>query len=239
MNVYAKLQKARVMLAEMELKKSGQNTYAGYDYYELGDFLPPINKLFDELQLFGLVSFSAEIASLTIINTEKPEETIVFTSPMAEANLKGCHPIQNMGAVETYQRRYLYTTALEIVEQDALDKTTGKERQEQGNQGRQNNNRNQQQQRPQGQQQAPNNQPNNNPNQQPQGQQQAPAQSGEQLSNTKMISEAQIKKIAGTKKAKGVTDEVYREYLSVYHVRSTKDLTSQQASKFITFLDNL
>jgi hypothetical protein len=40
---------------------------------------------------------------------------------MAEANLKGTHPIQNLGAVETYSRRYLYVTALEIVEHDALD----------------------------------------------------------------------------------------------------------------------
>jgi hypothetical protein len=40
---------------------------------------------------------------------------------MAEANLKGCHPIQNLGAVETYTRRYLWVTAMEIVEHDALD----------------------------------------------------------------------------------------------------------------------
>jgi hypothetical protein len=40
---------------------------------------------------------------------------------MAEANLKGCHPIQNLGAVETYTRRYLWVSAMEIVEHDALD----------------------------------------------------------------------------------------------------------------------
>jgi len=46
---------------------------------------------------------------------------------MADAHLKGCHPIQNLGAVETYSRRYLYVTALEIVEHDALDATTGQD----------------------------------------------------------------------------------------------------------------
>ena len=35
--------------------------------------------------------------------------------------LKGCHPIQNLGAVQTYIRRYLWVTAMEIVEHDALD----------------------------------------------------------------------------------------------------------------------
>jgi hypothetical protein len=33
--------------------------------------------------------------------------------------------VQNIGAVETYQRRYLYVTALSIVEHDALDAVTG------------------------------------------------------------------------------------------------------------------
>ena len=61
------------------------------------------------------------MAELQIINIETPEEVVTFTSPMAESNLKGCHPIQNLGAVETYNRRYLYVSALEIVEHDALD----------------------------------------------------------------------------------------------------------------------
>jgi hypothetical protein len=133
MNVFAKLQKCRVMLQSMNLKKSGENKFAGYNYFELQDFLPPINELFLAEGLFGQVSFTAELASLTIINTEKPEEQIVFTSPMATAALKGCHDIQNVGAVETYQRRYLYTMALEIVEHDALDKTTGKPQQNEQN----------------------------------------------------------------------------------------------------------
>ncbi|MNP43870.1 ERF superfamily protein [compost metagenome] len=55
--------------------------------------------------------------------------SVEFTSPMGSAALKGCHEVQNIGAVETYQRRYLYVTALEIVEHDALDSTTGAQQQ--------------------------------------------------------------------------------------------------------------
>ena len=40
---------------------------------------------------------------------------------MALAALKGCHPVQNLGASQTYLRRYLWTTAMGIVEHDALD----------------------------------------------------------------------------------------------------------------------
>ena len=46
---------------------------------------------------------------------------------MASAQLKGVHEIQNLGAVETYQRRYLYMVAFEIVEADVLDAVQGKE----------------------------------------------------------------------------------------------------------------
>jgi len=121
MNVFEKLQTARIQLQSTKMKKSGHNKFAGYQYFELGDFLPEINKLFAELKLCSVVSFGKDLAELKVINIEKPEEVVTFTSPMADANLKGCHPIQNLGAVETYNRRYLYVSALEIVEHDALD----------------------------------------------------------------------------------------------------------------------
>lgn len=127
MNIYMKLASIRVALQEMNIKKSGENKFAGYKYYELGDFLPAINKLMMEQKMVSQVSFSNELATLTIINAEKPEEVMTFTSPMAEATLKGAHAIQNLGAVETYQRRYLYMSAFEIVEHDALDSTQGKD----------------------------------------------------------------------------------------------------------------
>jgi len=118
--VHKKLMQARIILQEMSLKKSGKNTYAGYQYFELGDFLPQINAIFNANGLCGVISYDAEIASLTITDVDDGTN-IVITSPMVEANLKGAHPIQNLGAVETYQRRYLWMTAMEIVEHDALD----------------------------------------------------------------------------------------------------------------------
>ena len=118
--VHKKLMAARMSLQEATLKKSGHNKFAGYNYFELGDFIPTINQIFNEVGLCGVVSYDSEIASLTITDTDDGT-SLVITSPMAEANLKGCHPIQNLGAVETYTRRYLWVTAMEIVEHDALD----------------------------------------------------------------------------------------------------------------------
>jgi hypothetical protein len=66
------------------------------------------------------------MAYLTIYDTDGGDSNFVtFTSPMSSAALKGCHDVQNLGAVQTYLRRYLWTNAFEIVEHDALDATTG------------------------------------------------------------------------------------------------------------------
>lgn len=120
MSVHKKLMQARIQLQNLPLKKTGHNKFAGYYYFELGDFLPDVQQIFNNIGLCGYISYDSEIASLTIVDLED-NSTIVITSPMVEANLKGAHPIQNLGAVETYTRRYLWVTAMEIVEHDALD----------------------------------------------------------------------------------------------------------------------
>jgi len=118
--VHKKLMEARIRLQGTKLQKSGLNKFAGYKYFELGDFLPEIQNIFNDIGLCGVVSYDVAYATLAITDTDDGT-VIVIASPMAGAELKGAHPIQNLGAVETYQRRYLWMTALEIVEHDAID----------------------------------------------------------------------------------------------------------------------
>ena len=120
MSVHSKLMNARIRLQNTELKKTGHNKFAGYYYFELGDFLPQVQEIFHQVGLCGYISFDTTIATLTIVDIEDNSQ-LTITSPMVEANLKGAHPIQNLGAVETYTRRYLWVSAMEIVEHDALD----------------------------------------------------------------------------------------------------------------------
>ena len=124
MSVHKKLMEARLQLQNAPLKKSGENKFAGYKYFELGDFLPTVQTIFSGLGLCGVVSYTADIAKLTITSIEDGT-SLEITSPMGSAALKGCHEVQNIGAVETYQRRYLWVTAMEIVEHDVLDAVTG------------------------------------------------------------------------------------------------------------------
>lgn len=126
MNVYQKLNEARERFHQSKLNKSGQNKFAGYKYFELSDFVVPALQIFKEVGLTSVISFGKETADMRIVNVDKPDEVILIESPMSTAALKGCHEVQNLGAVQTYLRRYLWVAALEIVEHDALDATTGK-----------------------------------------------------------------------------------------------------------------
>ena len=123
MTVFEKLNDARLEFQKKNVKKSGQNKFAGYSYYELSDILPAINEIAKDLKFSCVVTFGTEIAQLEFIDSEKPEDRITFLSPMSKASLKGCHEVQNLGAVETYIKRYLYQNCFEIVENDALDST--------------------------------------------------------------------------------------------------------------------
>jgi hypothetical protein len=125
MNVYEKLAEARLKIAEKGMKKNGKNSFAGYTYFELSDILPAVNAVNKELNLLSVFSFADKVATLCVINGEKPEEVITFEFAYSPdgASLKGCHKVQNDGAVQTYVKRYLYQNAYEIAEGDALEST--------------------------------------------------------------------------------------------------------------------
>ena len=121
MSIYKKLSDAREHFHDLELKKTGHNKFAGYKYFELGDFLIPALRVLKIYGIVSVISFGKEFATMRLIDIDKPDEFIEITSPMSSAALKGAHEIQNLGAVQTYLRRYLWVAALEIVEHDALD----------------------------------------------------------------------------------------------------------------------
>ncbi len=122
-NVYEKLNEARLMFQGLGVKQNGKNDYAGYTYFELGDILPAVNKICADIKAACIVTFSKDTALLEFIDAENPEARIRFESPMASASLKGCHNVQNLGAVQTYLKRYLYQNCFEIAESDGLDRT--------------------------------------------------------------------------------------------------------------------
>ncbi len=124
-NLFTKLQAIKVELLNSNIKKSGNNKFSKYEYYELSDFLPSITQLCSKYGVFTTVSFSNDLATLTAINCDNTAETYSITSPMRDVELSSCNAIQSLGGVETYQRRYLYMSMFDITEPDQFDGNTG------------------------------------------------------------------------------------------------------------------
>lgn len=123
--LFEKIQSVRVRLQETEIKKSGK--MGGRNdklYLELADFSPQLNKLMLDERFTAIVNFTQENATLTAYDFDS-DQTLTITSPMREAKVQGCNDMQNLGAVETYQRRYLYMAMFDISESDILDGGTG------------------------------------------------------------------------------------------------------------------
>ena len=117
-SVLQKLQQARVMLQNKKLKKTGFNPFQKFNYFELGDFLPQINEIFNELKLYSHFNLYGDKAKLVIICTETNEQ-VQFTTPIQQ--VKENAKMQDIGAIHTYSKRYLYYNALEIIENDLID----------------------------------------------------------------------------------------------------------------------
>ena len=132
-NVYQKLLEARVLFMEEDVKKSGKNMKMSYKYFELQDIVPVALPIFQKVGLLPVTTFMNDMAMMTIINVDDPADCINFTSPMREIEPiistktggEVTNAIQRLGSVETYQRRYLYMVALDIVESDSIEPQTG------------------------------------------------------------------------------------------------------------------
>ena len=128
MTVYRKLQAARHELVNSGIKKTGHNSYGGWKYYELGDFIPAVHKIFDAVGLCGVVSFG-ETATLTVYDTEDGT-SVQFSTPIVYAENNKGQAIQVLGSTHTYLRRYLWLLAMEIVEADTVDAEKQEEKKE-------------------------------------------------------------------------------------------------------------
>ena len=125
MNIYEKVNKVKEGILLAKLKKSGLNKFSNFSYYELADITPTIIMLCKENKIMTQFTFDNDYARLFIFDIDKPSDYLTFTSPMKELQIKGANEIQALGGIETYQRRYLYLMAFDIIENDMFDATAG------------------------------------------------------------------------------------------------------------------
>lgn len=131
----------RVDLQNSKIKKSGKNKYAGFDYYELADFLPKLNELMLKYGVNDKFTIEEEKATLTLIKGderqiynipfERFETPLVYKkdkngSFMKDKNgeliqIPSMQDIQYLGALNTYYKRYLYLNAFGITDGEVID----------------------------------------------------------------------------------------------------------------------
>lgn len=133
MNVYQKLLEARAKFLESDVKKTGKNMHLSFKYFELEDIVPTAIRIFSEVGLISVVNFTADTATMTLINTDNPEEAVDFSAPfnqispiISNAGKQATNEMQALGSSITYMRRYLYMIALDICEADDIDANLGK-----------------------------------------------------------------------------------------------------------------
>nr|DAX85647.1 MAG TPA: ERF superfamily protein [Caudoviricetes sp.] len=116
MNIYEKVQNCRVMMQEEGIKKQGKNTFAKYDYYKLADLNATMNKALNKFRLCTKFEVSQQIAMLTIVDVDHPEQEMFFSMPFIDAEMAKVTKIQNWGSSVSYLQRYLILEAFQIGE---------------------------------------------------------------------------------------------------------------------------
>lgn len=128
LNVYQKLIEAREKFLVSDINQSGKNMQLSFKYFELKDIVPTITHIFKDLGLLAVARFTDTVATLTIVNTDNPEETIDFPVPfnqiqpiVSNAGKQVTNDMQALGSSITYMRRYLYLIAMDICVNDEIE----------------------------------------------------------------------------------------------------------------------
>lgn len=115
----------RVELQKKKIEKTGKNKFAGFDYFELADFLPTLNELMLKEGINDIFSIENNLATLTLIKGEEKQSYsmpfVLFETPLNQKGIKSMQDIQYLGALNTYYKRYLYLNAFGITDGDVID----------------------------------------------------------------------------------------------------------------------
>ena len=136
MNIYEKINAVRMALLKSGIakEKSGNNNY--YKYIDLPQIEGIITEECNKVGLITIVNFPDGHATITAIDLESPMQnpaepmyvvqtpsrvTITIPCESSMVDIKGSQPIQKVGGMMTYMRRYLYMTLFAISEHDAVE----------------------------------------------------------------------------------------------------------------------
>lgn len=119
--IYQKIQTGKILFRKAGVKKTGRNNFQKYSYFTLGEITSAILPICEELKLSTRFNFSTTAANL-IIRDEDDGTECCYSIPLPEVHEQNARKaMQEIGAIQTYARRYLYLQAFEIDEVDIID----------------------------------------------------------------------------------------------------------------------
>ena len=134
MNIYEKLNLARIEFLQSGIKKTGKNIKQAYMYFQLADIIPQAEEIFKKYKLIKIDTIGWETGGVRtfiskVINCEEPGEWLDFRIPFEVADPiissrtggEVTNVVQRIGSSITYIRRYSWQLVLDIVEADLID----------------------------------------------------------------------------------------------------------------------
>ena len=141
-----KIIKIKNKLYSEKIEKTGKNTFQNFNFFELKDFLPRLIEFMNEEEINDQFTIENNEAIL-ILNYKEEKNTykipfVMFDTPLNKAGKESMQPIQYLGALNTYYKRYLYLNAFSIAENDVIDAMEQTETKERKSTNNTNNNKN-------------------------------------------------------------------------------------------------
>ena len=120
-----KIIKIKNRLYAEKIEKTGKNTFQNFNFFELKDFLPRLIQFMNEEEINDQFTIENNEAIL-ILNYKEEKNTykipfVMFDTPLNKSGKESMQPIQYLGALNTYYKRYLYLNAFSIAENDVID----------------------------------------------------------------------------------------------------------------------
>ena len=125
MNLYQKVAKIKGEMSSMKFSKTGRNSFTKFNYFQLDDFEPTLEKLCSQYGIVTYFMFALDVARMVVVDADDPTQKIEVDSPVDVSFGKTSSKMQDIGAMQTYARRYLFMSFFGITESDFLDEVAG------------------------------------------------------------------------------------------------------------------
>lgn len=125
MNLYQKVAKIKGEMSSMKFSKTGRNSFTKFNYFQLDDFEPTLEKLCSQYGVVTYFQFALDVARMVVVDADAPADKIEVDSPVDVSFGKTSSKMQDIGSMQTYARRYLFMSFFGITESDFLDEVAG------------------------------------------------------------------------------------------------------------------